>query len=286
MTHISPTNGSGNNNLVLSELAEGIRALGKQTVDNIIEIGRRLTECKRICGHGNWLPWLEQEFGWTNKTAENFINVHKLASKFENFSNLDLPLSGLYLLAAPSTPESAKIEVINRGTAGEALPVSAIKRTVDRHKARKLPAIKVKQPDNIAAFIEGEKARKELAKPKATSAQVQRDIEADKAHIAELEAARAHDRDLAEKLRAAEFKIVDLESEIAELKQENAELRARLEAAKAKPLDGTAPRKRGRPKGSKNKPRLPVAATVVTTPALGNDPGPIPECLRRDRVQI
>jgi len=271
MTHKPPTADGRNNNLILSELAEGIRALGKQTVDNIIEIGRRLTECKRICGHGNRLPWLEREFGWTDKTAENFINVHKVASKFENFSNLDLPLSGLYLLAAPSTPESAKTEIIERATTGEVLPVSDIKSTVERHRGRKQPANKL-----------GTK----IAKPKVVPTQVRRDIEADQAHIAELEAAREHDRDLAEKLRAAELKIVGLENEIAELKQENAELRAQLEAAKAKPLDGTAPKKRGRPKGSKNKPRLPVAATVVTTPALGNDPGPIPECLRRDQVQI
>ena len=30
---------------------------------------------KRICGHGNWLPWLEREFGWSRQTADNFIDV-------------------------------------------------------------------------------------------------------------------------------------------------------------------------------------------------------------------
>src|SRR5262245_28324036 len=89
---------------VLAEHAGIIKALGKRIVDDVVEIGERLSECKRICGHGNWLAWLDREFGWTDKTAENFINVFKLSAKFQNFSNLDLPLSGIYLLAAPSTP--------------------------------------------------------------------------------------------------------------------------------------------------------------------------------------
>jgi hypothetical protein len=57
---------------------------------------------------------------------------------------------------------------------------------------------------------------------------LKRELEAKDAHIAEIEAAREHDLSLAEKLRAAEIKIAGLESEIQELKAENAELRAKL----------------------------------------------------------
>jgi hypothetical protein len=55
----------------------------------------------RIAGHGNWLPWLEREFGWTDRTARNFMAVHEAAAKSEKFSDLNVPVSGLYLLAAP-----------------------------------------------------------------------------------------------------------------------------------------------------------------------------------------
>jgi hypothetical protein len=92
----------------LAEHAAEIRRLGKRALADVTEIGRHLDECKHICGHGNFGPWLDREFGWSDKTAENFINVYKLSSKFENFSNLDLSLSGLYLLAAPSTPDQAR----------------------------------------------------------------------------------------------------------------------------------------------------------------------------------
>src|SRR5262245_9270554 len=121
----------------LTEYANAIRALGRQAAENIVEIGRRLSEVKRLVGHGNWLPWLEREFGWTDKTAERFMSVHALAGKFDKLSNLELPISGLYLLAAPSTPETAKTEVIARAEAGETLPVAEVKRVVERHRETK-----------------------------------------------------------------------------------------------------------------------------------------------------
>ena len=45
---------------ILAEHAAEIRRLGKRTLADVIEIGARLTECKRICGHSNWLPWLDR----------------------------------------------------------------------------------------------------------------------------------------------------------------------------------------------------------------------------------
>jgi hypothetical protein len=40
----------------LAEGTEKIRTLLKQTGTNIIEIGKELIRCKKIAGHGNWLP--------------------------------------------------------------------------------------------------------------------------------------------------------------------------------------------------------------------------------------
>src|SRR6516225_1797036 len=126
MSHSLPTPA---NQALLSEHAAEIRALGKRALADLIEIGRLLTECKRICGHGNWLPWLEREFGWTEMTATRFINVYDM-SKSNKLLDLELPISALYLLAAPSTPEAAKIEIVERAQAGEPLPVAEIKHLV------------------------------------------------------------------------------------------------------------------------------------------------------------
>lgn len=127
---------------VLAEHAAAIRALGKRVIADVIEIGRRLTDAKAIAGHGNWLPWLEREFGWSEKTAERFMSVHMLGGKFDNLSNMTLPVSGLYLLAAPSTPEEARDAIIDRAQAGEPVSVAEIKRTIDTAKNRTQPARK------------------------------------------------------------------------------------------------------------------------------------------------
>ena len=73
---------------VLAENAEEIRKIGKRVGGDVIEIGRRLTEMKKVCGHGNWLPWLRREFGWTDRHALNYMRVYELSLKSENFSDL------------------------------------------------------------------------------------------------------------------------------------------------------------------------------------------------------
>ena len=57
----------------------------------MIEIARRLTERKGIRGHGDWLPRLQREFGWTHRPALNYVRVYGLSLKSENFSDLRSP---------------------------------------------------------------------------------------------------------------------------------------------------------------------------------------------------
>jgi hypothetical protein len=118
----------------LARHATEIRRLGKQVVSDVIEIGRLLVESKELVGRGDWLPWLSREFQWSDTTAERFMRVHKLSLKNGNLPNLDIPLSGLYLLAAPSTPEIAKQEAVSRAEAGEPVTLTAVKEIVRRAK--------------------------------------------------------------------------------------------------------------------------------------------------------
>src|SRR5271156_4342890 len=117
--------------VVLAQHAEVIRALGKRVVHDVIEIGRRLTDAKARCGHGNWLPWLEREFGWSDSTALRYMQAHQFATD-KSVTVTDLSLKSLYLLAAPSTPEAARDEVIERSEAGEHLTPAQIKETIDK----------------------------------------------------------------------------------------------------------------------------------------------------------
>jgi hypothetical protein len=117
-------------NDALAEHAAEIRKLGKRAVQDIIEIGRRLTEAKKILGWGNWLPWLEREFGWSERTAQNFMRVAELAES-ATVADLNVDLRGLYLLASPSIRERHPeiIEAVaERSARGEPTTSDEIKR--------------------------------------------------------------------------------------------------------------------------------------------------------------
>jgi hypothetical protein len=121
-------------NPVLAEHAAEIRKLGTRAIGDVIEIGGRLFEAKKIAGHGNWLPWLEREFGWSDRTAENYMRVYTLSTKFETVSNLCLDLRSLYLLTAKSTPQEAQDEIIARVEAGEQVTVADVKTVIAKRK--------------------------------------------------------------------------------------------------------------------------------------------------------
>lgn len=42
-----------------------------------IEIGRRLVEAKEMLQHGEWLPWLEKETGFSTSSAQRYMQVFK-----------------------------------------------------------------------------------------------------------------------------------------------------------------------------------------------------------------
>jgi hypothetical protein len=81
---------------------ELIREVAKRTVQGIVLIGQWLSEVKEQLPHGEWLPWLKSQFGWTDCTARRFMSVYD-AFKSDNLSNLEIDVSALYLIAAPST---------------------------------------------------------------------------------------------------------------------------------------------------------------------------------------
>jgi Protein of unknown function (DUF3102) len=143
----------------LAEHAEAIRAYGKRTVQSVLAIGRHLAEVKQLLGHGNWLSWLEQEFNWSEDTAERLIAVYKLQRQIPHVAELSLPFSGLYLLAAPSTPPEAIEVVVAKAEVGEQITVAEIRETVRKAKSPE----SVRKPER-SSNIPAEKHELEAAK--------------------------------------------------------------------------------------------------------------------------
>jgi len=102
----------------LRERAEQIRGLARMTASGIVEIGQVLAEVKEQLPHGRFLRWIEAEFGWKKSTAENYMLVYRNI-KLPNVGNLNVDVSALYLIAAPSTPAPVREEAIRRAEHGE-----------------------------------------------------------------------------------------------------------------------------------------------------------------------
>ena len=97
----------------VQQKTEETHLLLKRTAENILAIGRCLQGVKEHLPHGQFLPWLQAEFGMSRMTANHFIHV---AEKFADKCTilLHLPATILYELASPSTHESI-IEQVEQG---------------------------------------------------------------------------------------------------------------------------------------------------------------------------
>ena len=112
--------------LFVREQTEEIRGLIKRTAQGILDIGQKLLEIKEKLGHGNFLNWLKTEFNWSEPSAQRFMQV---ARQFKSIDLMDLEIapSALYILSAPSTPDSVRQEAVSRAKAGENITYTTAK---------------------------------------------------------------------------------------------------------------------------------------------------------------
>jgi hypothetical protein len=122
----------------LREHADAIRELHRNVIGNILEIGRRLIEVKKLLGHGNFLPWVEAEFQWSAKTAENYMRAAEaFGDKFETVSNLPITITALYELSAPDVPPEARAEAMEIAKTGKPVKKAAAKTTIANHTQKR-----------------------------------------------------------------------------------------------------------------------------------------------------
>lgn len=131
--------------IVVQQRTTEIKALMNRAASDIIDIGQKLIEVKAQLGHGSFGGWLAAEFDWQERTAQNFMLV---ANQFKsaNFADLKIAPSALYLLAAPSTPESVRIEAIDRAAQGETITYSTARGIVSNHKNPPIPFVPDEDP--------------------------------------------------------------------------------------------------------------------------------------------
>lgn len=132
------------------ERAERVHNLARMTAASIVQIGQYLTEVKERLGHGNFRAWTLKEFGWQKTAANSFMQVFENI-KCPNFGQLEIDISALYLIAAPSTPEPVRAEVIRRAGQGEPVSHAGARALVQRFvETGKLPEVEITLPRLIA----------------------------------------------------------------------------------------------------------------------------------------
>ncbi|MBB3770983.1 hypothetical protein FHS55_001578 [Angulomicrobium tetraedrale] len=118
----------------LREVVTAIRCYQKKVGQQIIAIGELLLAAKQGLGHGHFGDWLAAEFGWGERTAQNYMRAAEVfASKSASVSYL--PPTTIYQLASPSTPEPVRAAVVERLEQGERLSHDEIKSIVRHGKA-------------------------------------------------------------------------------------------------------------------------------------------------------
>ena len=126
---------------IVQDARDHIQQLGRQTAENIIEMGRWLTEVKQRLPWGQWGDWLASELPWISEsTAANWINV---AVVYNSTTVVELPPftallghhpAAAYELSRPSVPEPARQEVLKRVADGQILTTTQVRETAHRHK--------------------------------------------------------------------------------------------------------------------------------------------------------
>jgi hypothetical protein len=120
----------------LRSAAVRIRAKIKRTLQDIIDVGNELRAAKAVLARGQFGPWLRAEFGWSERTARNFMAVaERFGPKTAMIADSAISPTAAYLLASPSAPDAARRAALDQAEAGRPVTVAVARDLLN--KARK-----------------------------------------------------------------------------------------------------------------------------------------------------
>lgn len=124
-------------------IADRIRRSSEAIASEAIDIGEQLIEAKSLVGHGRWSDWLLAEFGWSERTARNYMAVAQRFGK--SALNADLSLTVMVELAPESVPQAAVDEVVALAETGEEVTVKKAKAIKRKHIGDRKPINRIAQ---------------------------------------------------------------------------------------------------------------------------------------------
>lgn len=218
----------------LEVIGAEIRALTASMLGNVIEIGRRMVEAKELLPHGEFGPWIKENTGYSNSTANNFMRLfleygNKQSSlfgaeveNFQTFGNLSYT-KALALLSLPSEEEREEF--------------------VETHDVESMSTRELQ-----AAIRERDEARKALQTSEARLADTQRTLADTDKQMTELRGklkeawddVQAADEQAVENERALKARIAELEArpvEVAVQEPDPAEVEKRARVIAQEEID-------------------------------------------------
>lgn len=107
--------------------AERITRSQRRMAADIIAIGKELLTVKEKLEHGQFGKWIKHYFGWSHQTANNMMQAADMFGKLQNFGNLTIDTSALYLLSSNKCPDETRDEIIERAEQGERITHAKVK---------------------------------------------------------------------------------------------------------------------------------------------------------------
>jgi hypothetical protein len=159
---------SKKNHRDLKVITKDLHIALKREAANFIAIGGLLVEAQDQLDHGAWLPWLDENFGASVSTAENYMAAARFVAKFPTVANFKLRPTALYLLGRGLDQfRQFDDEVI------EAVFSEAKTKWVTEDRVRFIWAsLQPRQPRKTLDEIEAEMAAEEAAQKAETQAEV------------------------------------------------------------------------------------------------------------------
>ena len=107
-----------------------------QTAQNIIEVGKRLTQAKEMVPHGEWKNWLQDNFNLSMPTARKFIQVYERFG-ITRINAHFAPTQMIAMLALPEAETEQFIEVkAAEGNPVENMTIKTLREEVQQWKSR------------------------------------------------------------------------------------------------------------------------------------------------------
>ncbi|MEM9092406.1 MAG: DUF3102 domain-containing protein [Cyanobacteria bacterium P01_F01_bin.53] len=147
---------------IIQQRTGEIRERLRRSAQDVWEIGQKLSDVRSRLKYGQFLTWIKAEFGWSQRTAYNFINVYEtFGDRFANLAKVNIATSLLYQLASPSVSEELREQILRAAEQGDTMTAKELRATIQRQRLLKSAAVRKEKKKAKASSKKSSKKQSE-----------------------------------------------------------------------------------------------------------------------------